>query len=108
MRARGQGKGGGAIAVAALAAALTVAAAALAAGIDRRAAESIAKRVASRRVERFGISYPPGAWRAACDRRRAGGWRCAVGTGGQCSGALTVTGSTVRARVFAVSVWCFE
>jgi hypothetical protein len=60
------------------------------------------------RVERFGISCPPSAWKADCARRSAGGVRCAVGTGGQCSGVVTVTGTTVRPRVAKVDVSCFE
>jgi hypothetical protein len=42
----------------------------------------IAKSAASARVERFGISYPPSAWKADCGYGSGDGWRCAVGTGG--------------------------
>jgi hypothetical protein len=38
---------------------------ALAAGVTRDQAQRVAKRAASARAARFGISYPPGAWRAA-------------------------------------------
>ena len=88
--------------------ALTVVPAARAAGVSKQRAASLAKRAASAHVERFGISYPPGAWKAACDAQRGGGWRCAVGTGGQCSGAITVTGSSAHPRVRNVDVSCFE
>jgi hypothetical protein len=92
----------------ALAAALTAGVApATAASIGRERAAGIAKRAASARVGRFGISYPPGAWRADCRRRPEGGWRCAVGTGGQCSGLVTITASVVRPRVAKVDVSCF-
>jgi hypothetical protein len=40
--------------------------------------------------------------------RSKGGFRCAVGTSGQCSGAVTITGTTVRPRVAKVDVACFE
>jgi hypothetical protein len=85
---------------------MLIAAPSAAAGITKPRAESLAKRVASHRVERFGISHPPAAWRAACYRRPAG-WRCDVGTGGQCSGTVTVTGATAVPRVRGVDVWCF-
>ena len=65
------------------------------------------KRAASARAERVGLRYPPAMWRADCRRRSAGGWRCAVGTGGQCSGVVSVSGAT-RPRVRAVDVWCYE
>lgn len=55
--------------------------AALAASIGKQRAAALAKRAASARVERFGIGYPPSAWKAACHRRNGGGWRCQVGTG---------------------------
>lgn len=71
-------------------------------------AAAVAKRAASARVERFGISYPSSAWKADCARRSGGGWRCAVGTSGQCSGVVTVTGTSVRARVRNVDVSCFD
>jgi hypothetical protein len=87
---------------------LIVAPTAMAAGVGRERAASIAKRAASARVEGFGISYPPGVWKAACDRRAGGGWRCAVGTGGQCSGVVTITGTSVRPRVRRVDVSCFD
>jgi hypothetical protein len=95
-------------AVAALAMAITVVPAANGAGIGRQRAATLAKRAASARVERFGISYPPGAWKADCARRSGGGFRCAVGTGGQCSGVVTVAGTAVRPRVAKVDVSCFE
>ena len=81
-----------------LAMAVTIAATADAAGIGRQRAAALAKRAASARVERFGVSYPPGAWKADCARRSEGGFRCAVGTGGQCSGVVTVTGTTVKSQ----------
>jgi hypothetical protein len=87
--------------------ALGVTPAALAAGVACRHAAAIAKRAASERVERFGISYPPSAWKAACEHRGGGGWRCAVGTGGQCLGLVTVAGRSVRPRVRTVDVSCF-
>jgi hypothetical protein len=95
-------------AVAALEWAMTVVPAADAAGIGRQRAATLAKRAASARVERFGISYPSRAWKADCTRTSGGGFRCAVGTGGQCSGAVTVTGTTVRPRVARVDVSCLE
>ena len=97
-------------AVAALAVTVTatVASSAQAAEVGRQRAATIAKRAASVRLERFGISYPPGAWKADCARRSAGGWRCAVGTGGQCSGRVTVTGTSVRPRLGKVDISCFE
>ena len=88
--------------------AVTIATTAAAAGIGRQRAAALAKRAASVRVERFGISYPTSAWKADCARRSAGGFRCAVATGGQCSGVVTVTGTTVRPRVAKVDVACFE
>jgi ADP-ribosylglycohydrolase len=94
-------------AVAALAMAATVAATADASGIARQRAAELANRAASARVERFAIRYPPGTWKADC-ARRSGGWRCAVGTGGQCSGTVTVTGTKVRPRVAKIDVSCFE
>jgi hypothetical protein len=100
--------GMGRAAVAAVVAlAVSVAAPAPAAGIGKARAAAVAKRVASARVARYGLTYPPTAWRAACRRRAVGVWRCEVHTGGQCSGAVTVTG-TVRPRVRDVDVWCFE
>jgi hypothetical protein len=95
-----------ALVVAAIAGSLTPPA--IAGGISRQRAAAIAKRAASARVERFGISYPPSAWKAVCARRSGGGFRCAVGTGGQCSGVVTVTGTTVRPRVAKVDVSCLE
>jgi hypothetical protein len=94
------------------AAALVIAAgfapAAVAEGIGKQRAASIAKRAASSRVERFGISYSPSAWKAACDSRSTGGgWRCEVGTNGQCSGVVAITGTNVRPRVRHVDVRCF-
>ena len=89
-------------------AALSLAPAALAVGVGKQRAVALAKRAASARVERFGISYPPSAWKAACDRLSGGGWRCAVGTGGQCSGVVTVTGTSDHPRVRHVDVSCFE
>jgi hypothetical protein len=86
---------------------LGVTPAALAAGVGKQRAAALARRAASARVERFGISYPPSAWKAACDRRTGGGWRCQVGTGGQCSGVVIVTGTTLRPRVHKVDVSCF-
>jgi hypothetical protein len=88
-------------------AAMSPAPAALAAEVGKQRAASLAKRAASARVERFGISYRPSAWKAACDTRPAGGWRCEVGTGGQCSGVVTITGTSVRPRVRRVDVSCF-
>jgi hypothetical protein len=88
--------------------AATVTSTADAAGIGKQRAAALARRAASARVERFGISYPPGTWRADCARRSAGGWRCAVGTGGQCEGVVTVTGTTVRPRVAQVDAACFD
>jgi hypothetical protein len=85
---------------------LTAASTASAGGVTKLRAESVAKRAASARVERFGISYPPGAWRAACRARAAGGWRCDVGTDGQCSGVVTVTGSSAHPRARGIDVWC--
>jgi hypothetical protein len=79
----------------------------LAASIGKQRAATVAKRAASARVARFGISYPPSAWKAACDRRAGGGWHCQVGTDGQCSGVVTVTGTSVRPRVRKVDVSCF-
>jgi len=72
--------------IAALAATVTVASSAQAAEDGKQRAATVAKRAASARVARFGISYPPGAWRADCARRAGGGWRCAVGTGRRCFG----------------------
>jgi hypothetical protein len=94
--------------VVALAMAVTVAATADASGIGRQRAADLAKRAASARVERFGISYPPGAWKADCARRSGGGCGCAVGTGGHCSGVVTVTRTTVRPRVAKVDISGFE
>jgi hypothetical protein len=93
-----------------LATALTasIAPAAAAATIGRQRAAAIAKRAASARVEPLGLSYPPRAWKADCARRSAGGWRCAVGSGGQCSGVVTITGTSVRPRVRKVDVSCFD
>jgi hypothetical protein len=93
------------VALAMLALGLTPAA--LAASIGKQRAAALAKRAASARVERFGINYAPSAWQAACDRRNGLGWRCQVGTGGQCSGVVTVTGTGVRPRVRSVDVSCF-
>jgi hypothetical protein len=81
---------------------------AIAAGIGKQRASALARRAASARVERLGITYPPNAWKAACDPRTPGGWRCMVGTGGQWSGLVTVTGTSVRPRVRNVDVSCFE
>ena len=95
--------------VAALAlAALSFAPAALAAAVGTQHVVALAKRAASARVERYGIGYPPSAWKAACDRRTGGGWRCAVGTGGQCSGVVTITGTSNHPRVRHVDVSCIE
>jgi hypothetical protein len=82
--------------------------AAIAQGVARERAVAIAKRAATARVERFGISYSPLAWRAACDRRSGGEWRCQVGTFGQCSGVVVVAGTSVRPRVRRVDVSCFD
>jgi hypothetical protein len=95
-------------AVAALAVAVTLASSAQAAEVGQQRAAALAKRAASARVDRFGISYPPGAWKADCARRSGGWWRCAVGTGDRCSGRVTVTGTTVRPRVGKVDISCFE
>jgi hypothetical protein len=107
MRASTKGRRCAIVALAATVA-LTVVPAARAAGVSKQRAASLAKRAASARVARFAISYPPGARKAACDARRGGGWRCAVGTGGQCSGVLTVTGSSAHPHVRNVDVSCFE
>jgi hypothetical protein len=93
-------------AVTAMAVTAFLAPAAAAAGIGRERAAAVARRAASARVERFGISYPPRAWKADCVRRSEGAWRCAVGTGGQCSGVVTITGTSVRPRVRKVDVSC--
>jgi hypothetical protein len=85
---------------------VAVVATADAAAVGRQRAAALAKRAASARVERFGMSYPPRAWKADRARRATGGWRCAVGTGGQCSGVVTVTGTTVRSHVGRVIVSC--
>jgi hypothetical protein len=85
---------------------LGVTPAALAASVGNQRAAAVARRAASERVERFGISCPPSAWKAACDRRNGGGWRCQVGTGGQCAGVVTVTGTSVRPRVRTIDVSC--
>jgi hypothetical protein len=61
--------------VAALAVAATVTSTADAAGIGKLRAAALANRAASARVERFGISYPPGTWKADSARRAGGGWR---------------------------------
>ena len=98
----------GAVVAALAMAALSCASAALAAGVGKQRAVALAKRAASARVERFGIGYPPSAWKAACDGRSGGGWRCAVGTGGQCSGVGTVAGTSDHPRVRHVDVSCFE
>jgi len=95
-----------AVAIAAAAIGLGTTPAALA-GVSRERTGAVARRAANARVERFGISYPPSAWEAACDPRAAGSWRCEVGTGGQCSGVVTVTGTYVRPRVRRVDVSCF-
>ena len=60
-------------AVAALAAAVTVASSAEAAGLGRQRAAALAKLAASARAARFGISYPPDAWKADCARRSGAG-----------------------------------
>lgn len=99
--------GWGSVAVGAMLA-LAVAPAAHAAGVGRQRATALARRAASARVERFGISYPPSAWRAGCDPRPGGGWRCAVGTGGQCSGVVTITGTNLHPRVNRVEISCFD
>jgi hypothetical protein len=85
-----------------------VAPAAGAASIGQQRAAAIAKRAASARVERLGTSYPPRSWKADCARRSGRGWRCRVGTGGQCSGVVTVTGTSVRPRVRKVDVSCYD
>jgi hypothetical protein len=82
--------------------------AALAGQVTRPQAQRTAKVAASRFLQRSGIDYPPRAWRAACRRRAAGGWTCEVGTFGQCSGVVTVTGTSARPRARKVSVSCFE
>jgi hypothetical protein len=87
--------------------ALGITPAALAASVGKQRAAAVAKRAASTRVEHFGISDAPSAWKAACDPQAAGSWRCEVGTGGQCSGVVTVTGTSVRPRVRKVDVSCF-
>jgi hypothetical protein len=46
----------------AVAVTVTLVPAAMAAGVDKERAAAIAKRAASARVERLGISYPPSAW----------------------------------------------
>jgi hypothetical protein len=81
------------IRLAALAAALSagIAPTAVAASIGKQRAAAVARHAASARVERFGISYPPSAWKADCARRSSGGWRCAEGTGGQCSGMADIS-----------------
>jgi hypothetical protein len=86
---------------AALVATLTagIASTAGATGVGKQRAAALAKRVASARADQLGISYPPSDWKADCAHRSAGGWRCAVGTGGQCSGLVTITGTSVRPRV---------
>lgn len=89
-------------------ASLAAAPSASAAQVTKRQAQAVAKRAAGSRVERLGITYPASAWRAPCYARRAGGWRCEVGTGGQCSGEVTVVGSGARPRASRVDVWCFE
>jgi hypothetical protein len=93
-----------------LATALTasIAPTAAAASPGKQRAAATAKRAASARVEQLGLSYPPSAWKADCARRSAGGWRCAVGTGGQCSGVVTITGTSARPRVRKLDVSCFD
>jgi hypothetical protein len=52
-------------------------------------ANAEAKRVASRHVERFGISFAPRRWSAACRDRGSAAWSCRVrSNGGQCRGRL--------------------
>jgi len=81
---------------------------ALAAQVTRSQARAIAKRTLSHYTDqRYGLNYPPSAWTAACYRASGGKWRCEAGTGGQCSGALTVHGSAARPRTRNIEVRCF-
>ena len=81
---------------------------AVAAPITNAQAQRTARRAASRYTERFGISYPSNLWRAACRRAHGGAWRCEVGTGGQCSGRLTVYGTSTRPRTRNIRIDCFD
>lgn len=66
-----------------------------------------ARQVASRQVERYGITYPVSDWAASCARRSVGGFSCRVRTTttGQCAGTLRLSG---RLRSFAVRIGCGE
>jgi hypothetical protein len=99
------GKVSGAIAALAVIGSLATARAALGDAPPRTRAEAVARRAASGGAQRFGIDYAPSAWRAACRRGAGGGWRCDVGTGGQCSGAVVLSGGS-RPRVRRIDVWC--
>jgi hypothetical protein len=79
---------------------------AAAAGISKQRVAAIAKRGATARVERFGINHALSAWEAGCGYRSGGAWRCAVGTGGQCSGVVTIAGTSVSVRSCGRSRCC--
>lgn len=89
--------------VAAVGVVAAVAPAAPAAGIGKRRAAALAQR----RRAGGSISYPPSLWKAACDGRIVGGWRCEAGTRGECAGVVTVTGTSGPPRVRMVRVSCF-
>jgi hypothetical protein len=95
--------------LAALAAVVVAApASTLAASITKSQAQRTAKRAASRYIERFGISYPPSLWKAACRHAQDGVWRCELGTNGQCSGRVSVYGTATRPRTRNVRIGCFD
>lgn len=96
-----------AIAASLLALCLVLLAASAAQAASLGQARSKARQVASRQVERYGITYPPGDWAAACSRRSTGGFTCRVRTTttNQCSGTLKLSG---RLRSFAVKIGCME
>ena len=66
----------------------------------------MAKRGASARAERAGLSYPPAMGRlSAADAQR--GLALRGGHGGQGSGVVSLSGGK-RPRVRRVDLWCFE
>lgn len=71
-------------------------------------AQRLAKRAASRYVERYGISYPPSTWIAGCTRQ-PGRWVCGVHTDtGQCFGSVHVVGTAAKPRARKARVYCGE
>lgn len=71
--------------------------------------ERVAKKAASRYVEKFGISLSPSQWVANCHKRSSAKWHCnMIANGGQCGGDLFVVKRHGKWRATKTKIGCGE